>query len=237
MPKEKSVSKSTKISSKPVSEIEKAVVEEKTAIKTFKFQKNKFSKIAIYIFAILIIGALLYKYKGFFVVATVNGKPISRIELIKELEKQGGKQALDSIITKKLILQAAKNKNITISQSEIDAEIAKIEETLTSQNTTLEEALSLQGLTRNELVEQIVLQKSLETLVSEKTVVTDEEVAKYLEDNKDNLPADSNLEDLKAQVKDFLAGQKFSTEVQNWITDIKTGSSIKYFVKELRSDN
>ncbi|PJE52200.1 hypothetical protein COV27_00205 [candidate division WWE3 bacterium CG10_big_fil_rev_8_21_14_0_10_39_14] len=200
-------------------------------------RKNKFFKPAIFIFAFLIIGALLYKYKGAFVVATVNGKPISRLELIRELEKQGGKQALDSIITENLIMQTARNKNIVVAQGEIEGEIKKIEESLKGQNLTLENALSLQGLTRNDLDKQIVLQKSLEKILADKIVVTDEEAAKYVEDNKESFPKDGDLDALKEQAKEFLAGQKFSNEVQKWLLDIKTSASIKYFVNGLRIAN
>ena len=48
--------------------------------------------------------------RGLFVVALVNGEPISRIEVIKALEKQGGKATLDSLVTKKLIAQEARSK-------------------------------------------------------------------------------------------------------------------------------
>ncbi|MBU1016879.1 SurA N-terminal domain-containing protein [Patescibacteria group bacterium] len=240
MPKENKETKSKKIPSKmvknPLAQISPEIkkVKEEVVLGTPKLSKSKFFKVAVSIFAVLVIGALFYQYKSLFVVAMVNGKPISRIEFIKELEKQGGKQALDSVITRILINQAAENKNITIAQSEIDTEIQKIEENLKSQNLTLESALSLQGLTRTDLIEQIVLQKRLEKILADKTQVTEEEITKYMEDNKSNFPEDSNLDDLKAQVRDFLANQKFSSEVQKWLADIKTSASIKYFVDEFK---
>src|SRR5688572_16109970 len=47
----------------------------------------------------------LYFLRGVFVAATVNGKPISRLALVKELEKQNGKETLNSLVTKELIFQ------------------------------------------------------------------------------------------------------------------------------------
>ena len=58
---------------------------------------------------LVIIGIVIfgYKYRGEFIVATVNGKPVTRLELISELEKQGASKALDSIIVQKLIAEKA----------------------------------------------------------------------------------------------------------------------------------
>ena len=69
------------------------------------FKKRQFisTKTAIIIAVIIILAALVYYYKGLFIAATINGSPITRLAVIKELEKASGKQALDSLITKKLI--------------------------------------------------------------------------------------------------------------------------------------
>ena len=58
---------------------------------------------------IILIAAILFYFKGLFVVALVNGVPITRIAVINELEKQGGKQTLSSLVNQTLILQEAKN--------------------------------------------------------------------------------------------------------------------------------
>ena len=84
--------------------------ENKPAYVNFKFKKPKPLLIAIVVAVILILVALFFA-KGIFVVATVNGSPISRLSLIQELEKQGGKQALEAIIDKKLIETELKKQN------------------------------------------------------------------------------------------------------------------------------
>ena len=62
---------------------------------------------------------IIFFAKSIFFAALVNGTPIMRYSVIKELEKQNGKQALESLITKKLILQTAKKKNIEVKQSDL----------------------------------------------------------------------------------------------------------------------
>ena len=74
-------------------------------------QKINFFQILI-LLIIVVVGIFGYKYRSEFIVATVNGKPITRFELVKELEKQGATQALDSIIIQKLIAEKSKKKKI-----------------------------------------------------------------------------------------------------------------------------
>ncbi|MCX6226981.1 MAG: hypothetical protein NTV01_19900 [Bacteroidia bacterium] len=83
-------------------------------------------KTAIIILVIIAIGALAYFCKGLFIVATVNGSPISRLTVIRELEKTSGKSLLDSLITEKLIQNEADAKKITVSSDEINVEIKKL---------------------------------------------------------------------------------------------------------------
>ncbi|MDP2649265.1 MAG: hypothetical protein Q8P10_00315, partial [bacterium] len=71
--------------------------------------KNKLKQPKIFIGLIVVILAVgAFFLKGLFVAALVNGEPITRVAIISELEKQGGKQALSSLVNQVLILQEAK---------------------------------------------------------------------------------------------------------------------------------
>jgi len=59
---------------------------------------NKFLQPKVFITIIIVILLIAaFQLKGLFIAAMVNGEPISRLTIIKELEKQGGKQALSSL--------------------------------------------------------------------------------------------------------------------------------------------
>lgn len=113
------------------------------------------------VFALVAAGLLLKKE---LVVATVNGQPISRLTLIREMEKNSGKQTLEGLIGKTLILQEAKKQNVSVGKGEIDQEMAKIEENFKNQGQDLNQLLAFQGITRADLEEQIQLQKTAEKL-------------------------------------------------------------------------
>src|SRR4030042_6567735 len=69
----------------------------------------------ILVLVILVLAAAGYRYKSLVVAATVNGAPIYRLSLIKQLEPQGGKTILDGIIEKTLIEQEAAKANISVT--------------------------------------------------------------------------------------------------------------------------
>lgn len=203
--------------------------ENKPAYVNLKFKKPKPLVIAIGVSVILILVALFFA-KGIFVAATVNGSPISRLSVIKELEKQGGKQALEAIIDKKLIETELKKQNVSVTPAEIDEEIKKIEAQIASQGGTLEAALAQQGMTEEKLREQITIQKKLEKLLTDKVATTDAEIDAYIKDSKATPPKDVKMEEFRKQISDQLKQQKFQQEAQKWVSDLTANAKIKYYV-------
>lgn len=186
-------------------------------------------KTAVVIAAIIILGALAYVSKGIFIAATVDGSPISRLAVIQGLEKSSGQSLLNSLITKKLIQNEAKTKKIVVSNDEINAEIKKIEDQVAFQGTTIDAALSAQGMSMKDLKEQIVFQLEIEKLVADKINVTDEEAAQYIKSNSIPVPWGQEAT-TTAQVKEELRGQKLSTEGNALITSLRSQAKIRYFV-------
>lgn len=202
---------------------ENSTINEKPPTKFYK------SKIFLLIIAILIFSALYY-FRGLLIAATINGQPISRLSLISELEKQSGKQVLNTLVTKTLIIQEAKNQNINIDKNEVDAEIKKIEENLTKQGQKLDQVLLMQGMTKESLVEQITLQKMVEKMAGKDIQVTDKEINDYLEQNKNSIPEGKKPEEMKEEVRQQLIQQKTSDKFQTWLEELQKKAKINYFV-------
>lgn len=185
-------------------------------------------KLLVLIAIVLVVAAGLFFAKSLFVVAVVNGTPITRLAIVKELEKRSGKQALESMITKKLVDAELKKKNISISDEEVAQEIQKIEAQIAQQGGTLQAILDGQGMSRAELSEQIASQKKLEKLFASTVAVSDEDVATYIKNTKTTIPEGEEGKAQTAQLKDQLRQQKLSSEIDQWIMDIKKAASITY---------
>ena len=207
-----------------------AAEENQTNYIHLKVRKPKIFTVAIGIAVILLLVGLFF-VKGIFIAATVDGSPISRLSVIKELEKQGGKQALESIINKKLIENELNKQKITADKEEVDKEIKKIEAQVAGQGSTLASALAMQGMTEEKLREQITIQEKLKKVLADKIAVTDTEVDAYIKDNKVTPPKDAKLEDFRKQIRDQLTQQKFQQEAQKWVSSLIAGAKIKYYVK------
>ncbi len=178
---------------------------------------------------VLLIAIAAFYLRPMVIVASVNGEQISRLDLIQELEKQGGQQTLNKLITQTLIYQEATKQNVTVSDEEVNQEIASIEETLTQQGRNLDELLAEQNLTREDLTNDIRLQKLAETMAAKDITVTDEEVDQYLEENQDSIPQNINREEMKSDLRDQMLEQKKNSAVSEWVSSLMSGANIIYY--------
>lgn len=190
-------------------------------------QRPSFILLLIVVF--FIFGSLIYKNKKFFIVGIVNNRPITSIELYSKLASQGGKQMFDQIVVEALIVDAAKKKNINVSETDIDNEITKIEKNL-GENTNLTDALTQQGMTLKDLRAQVKMRLTAIKLVEGNVSVTDEEVNKYITDNKDFLPKEEDEQKQKESVKEILIEQKINTQIQTLLQELKSSAKITSFL-------
>ena len=207
-----------------------SLVEEKiTEKKVSPALKVKKSYVAA-VLAVIVIAGLLYAFRSWFIVATVNGQPITRLTYINELERQAGQQTMNTLVTKTLIFQQANERNVTVTDQEINEEIKTIEENLKEQGQRLDQVLTLQGMTRDQLIEQIRLQKLIEKMVSDRVKVSDEEVTEYITANAESLPQDQDAEALQEMARERLEQQKLNQEIQTWLENLQKEATINYFI-------
>ncbi|MBM7866398.1 peptidylprolyl isomerase [Heliobacterium gestii] len=155
--------------------------------------------------ALALLGALVLSVAGCGgnVVASVNGETISRADLDKrinrykdELAQAGGannkemlasleRQELDRMIDEKLFLQEAKKRNVDVSDSQVEAELANEKKQFPS-DAEYQEALKKYQLTEAELrdlVRSRLVFNGLYDAITADIQVSDADVAKYYQDN------------------------------------------------------
>lgn len=183
------------------------------------------------VITILLLGAALYYFRGLFVAAVVNGQPISRLEVVRQTEQQSGKQTLDTLVRNALIEQKAKKENVSVTEKEINDEIKKLQDNLSKQGQNLDQVLQAQGMSQEDLKKLIRLDKLVAKMVGKDVKVSDDEINKYIEDNKDALPQDADEATLKKQVSEQLKQQKTNEKVRNWLAEIQKEANVTYFVQ------
>jgi len=222
MPKKTIVkNKQTKVSTSEVTETKVQPSEKKQISK-------KYLLLGIIITLLLI---LTYINKGLLIAATVNGKPIMRTDIVKRLEKQGGKTILDTIITQELILQEAQKRKISITQKEIDNEIKNIEKNITAQGMTLDQVLLQEGMKKSDLVNEIKIQLIVKKIVDKGITVSEKEVDDYLKSQEDQgLTQTAEETPSRDKIKEQLKQQKLQEKIQEFVADIRSKARINYFV-------
>lgn len=129
-------------------------------------------------------------------IATVNGEPITWQEFISRMKDTGsegynvldqtidtnGQDILDQMISESLIRQAAKKAGIKVSSYEIDAELSMIQNQL---GTSYGEVLAQYGMTENALRTNIEMNFLAVKYSTKDLVITDEDLRRYFEENKD----------------------------------------------------
>jgi len=185
--------------------------------------------------AIIIVIILWYIFKNQFIVATVNGEPISRMSFNQQLEKQSGRTVLNSLITKTLILQEANKEHATVNDQEIDNEMKKIQSDLAKQGQNLDQALAARGTSQNDLREQIKIQKLIEKMVGKNIKVTDKEIDDYIAKNTppDTGNGTTNSSQLPSRdaIKQLLYNDKLRAKFTPWLQKLQDSAKINYFVK------
>ncbi|MFZ1626192.1 MAG: hypothetical protein WAT81_00125 [Candidatus Moraniibacteriota bacterium] len=184
--------------------------------------------LVIAFFSLLVLGSA-YGYRNFFIAATIDGRPVSRLALIRQLEKTGGKAALDAIITERIIAQEAAKDGIVISPADIDTEIETIRGEIAAQGMTLESALAAQNLTIDDARKQIAVRKELEKLLGDTIAVTDADIDIYLQETGLSTPANMSEEAFRTTIREQLANQKFGKAADTWITNVRAKAHIRYF--------
>ena len=226
--------RSTKITAPTTQVVASAKSENREKIENSNVIKKRLTrKNIVILLSLIFIGALLYYFRSLFIVATVNGEPINRVAFTKELEKQSGKQTLNTLVTKTLITQEAEKQNVTATQEEIDQELKKVEASLKDSGQSLDQALQMQGLTREGFQDQLRYQKLIEKMVGKNIIVSDAEINKYLEDNKESVPETTEASEaaaLRVSIKDQLTQQKLSEKVQEWLANLQKNAKINYFL-------
>ncbi|QLG69441.1 MAG: Peptidyl-prolyl cis-trans isomerase [Candidatus Woesebacteria bacterium] len=202
---------------------------DKKEVKVKKASSKKFVLLVFFLLLLTALGLWIYSHLDWFVVATVNGKPIWRTELIKELEKRNGKQTASFLLSKALVYQEAKNKGINVSESEIKDLFNKYDEQFKTQGTSLKDALSLQGMTEDSYKEELKYELTVRKLLGDKIAVSDDEIKEYYDKNKSQFGKDQTLDAMKETIKQVLSDQKLSFNYQTLIQDLESKAKVKRF--------
>lgn len=171
--------------------------------------------------------ALAIWQKEWIVAATVNGKPLIGLELFKRMSRDYRAVALDNLINEKVIMQAAQRRGAVPSDVEIEARVGELEAKYGGKE-FFEQLLSQQGQTRDSVKGQVSLQLAMEKMFGNEATVTDEEVNKYLGENREFLQATDSAGQ-KQEAEQTLRDQKLREIFATKFNELKSNANVKIY--------
>lgn len=191
--------------------------------------RNKRKLINYGLIALLLVIGLL-ALKELLLVATVNGRPIWRFQVVSQLEKQNGSAVLEDLIVRNLIQAEAAKNNIVVDEAEIDSRIAELTQSFGGDEAILEQQLAQANLTMEDLRSNYRLELILQKLIPQ-TEVSDEEAIKYFEENKEIFGDDADYETLKDSIKTQMQQESYSQTLQKYVSDLREKSAVKTYIE------
>lgn len=195
--------------------------------KIYSFKNFRSSK--KFYLILLITGLLLlavYK-KNWFVTATVNGVPLTNLELQSKLNEQFRTQTLNQLINEKIILQEATKLGAIPTEVEISAKIAELETSVGGKD-ALNTLLTQQGQTVDALRKQLAIQLAVTKLYASEATVSADEVEKFLTENRSLLRATDSAGQTR-EAEETLKQQKLSQIFNQKFQELRQKAKIQLF--------
>lgn len=188
-----------------------------------------------YMYAVVgvaIVLGLLFIASRFWVIAWVDNKPVTKFELYALLEKRDMGKTSEELISEKLLQSEGQKRRISVSDAEVEAEIKKVEEQQGGAE-QLNQVLAANGTNYEDFTELVKRQLLVQKLFGSDVNITDEDVNKYLEDNKDALPPamlenpeSSEAAKMRENVKEQLKWTKVSENYTKWMEENMASSRV-----------
>ena len=118
-------------------------------------------------------------------VAVVNGEKVTQAELYDEMFPKSGEEALNGIITQKLVNQEAKAANISVSDADVNERLKRMIEQDFESEENFNQLLQMYNLTRTDIEGQLETQLLAEKMLWAKLGLGDNDLKQYYDEHQE----------------------------------------------------
>jgi hypothetical protein len=191
-------------------------------LKTYRPERS------VYI-ALVIVGLALLAYfnKGWFVAASVNGQPITTLELQRRLNASYKEPVLNQMIGERILEQEGAKKGVVISQQDINGRVEQDEQSYGGKE-VFEMLLSQQGLSRDDYQTRVKALLLIERMYQDEIKPNDEEIKAFMAENS-TLPEATDEAKFRQFATDQLSQQKLSQVFSQKFSELRAAANVKFF--------
>ncbi|MBI4059306.1 hypothetical protein HY404_03655 [Candidatus Microgenomates bacterium] len=201
---------------------------EKELVSTTSRFPVKFSKKWLWVVGVIAVLVVLGVVRpGWFIAATVNGYPITSIELFGRLNQDYRIVGLENLINEKVILGEAASRNAIPTQAEVNEQVNKLEEQYGGKE-AFAQVLSYQGQNRASFTEQIRIELAVKKMYESEASISAEEIDKFIKENKTQLTATDSAGQ-KKEAEEAVKQQKLMQIIQAKFQELKQKAKVKIF--------
>ena len=177
------------------------------------------------------------------IVAKVNDQTITKDDLYNIMVEQYGTQAIEYLISEKIIKSEIEKEKIEIDDAEVEAELSVVKNYYGSED-AFNQAIGEYGFDMEDIKNDIIMNLQIKKLMEGKVTVTDEDIDNYFKENKETFNQEEQVkashilvetEETAKEVKEKLsAGEDFVKLAKEYSTDEGTkeqGGDLGYFGK------
>ncbi|MCM3786518.1 peptidyl-prolyl cis-trans isomerase [Neobacillus mesonae] len=162
-------------------------------------------------------------------VAKIAGQVINEKEWVDVLKTRYGKNILTEMLNRLAVLEEAKEKGLTITEAEVNAELAETMEGYTSEEAFYKEMLTQFGLSTEDLKAEATYHILLEKIATDGIEVNDAEVEQYYEEHQDSYTPKRQYDLSMIQVNDRETAELIFSRLEQ-------GESFESLAMELSTD-
>jgi len=146
--------------------------------------------------------------------ASINGEKISKEELYSQLTQLYGDEALESLITNKVIELESEKEKVKVTGNEIDEELTKLQESYGGEE-GFATALEQNNVSMEQVREDIEYYLLAEKMIEPSIKITEEELKTYFEENKESFDQKEQVKASHILVEDEALAKKVKEELDN----------------------
>lgn len=191
-----------------------------------KIRKPNNGWIAFWTLVLVLLALAVWK-RNWVLAATVNNKPIWGFEVLDKMDRNYREAELQAVIDGRVIMDEAARRNALPTPENIKNRFVELENRYGGAD-TFNRWLTQQGQNRESFEGTLKLQLVMEKMYSNEINITDEEIDKYVKENK-NLLTSTDAAGQRQEAKQQLTNQKQQEVFSQKFTELKQKANIRIF--------